>query len=85
MKKDRRSVAVEISTINSKAIDGSCSCPAEKSGYCNQVMVLLLELADYSLSRFISVPEKIACTNRLCQWGVPRETMQKAPVMGTAV
>ena len=85
MKKERRSVALELSTITSKAIDGSCSCPTGKSGYCNHVMALLLELADYSLSQFKSVPKKIACTNRLRQRGVPRETMQKAQVMETAV
>ena len=85
MKKEKRSVAVKLSTISSKVLDGSCSCPAGKSGYCNHVMALLLELADYSLSQFKSVPEEIACTSRLRQWGVPGETMQKAPVMETTV
>ena len=59
MKKEKRSVAVKLSTITSKVLDGSCSCPAGKSGYCNHVMALLLELADYSLSQFKSVPEKL--------------------------
>ena len=48
-------------------------------------MALLLERADYSLSQLKSVPEEIAFTSRLRQWGVPGETMQKAPVMETAV
>ena len=85
MKKEKRSVAVKLSTISSKGLDGSCSCPAGKSGYCIHVMALLLELADYSLSQFKFVPEEIACTSRLRQWGVPGETMQKAPVMETTV
>ena len=34
--------------------------------------------------RVKSVPEEIACTSRLRQWGVPGETMQKAPVMETS-
>ena len=34
-----------------------CSCPAGKSGYCNHVMALLLELADYSLRGLKRVPE----------------------------
>ena len=85
IKKEKRSVAVKLSTITSKLLDGICFCPARKSGYCNHVMALLLELADYSLSQFKSVPEEIACTSRLCQWGVPGETMQKAPVMETTV
>ena len=35
--------------------------------------------------RVKSVPEEIACRSRLHQWGVPGETMQKAPVMETTV
>ena len=48
-------------------------------------MALLLELAEYSMRQFKSVPEGIFCTSRLRQWGVPGETMQKAPVMETTV
>ena len=43
MKKEKRSVAVKLSTIITKVIDGSYSCPAGKSGYCNLLMGLLLE------------------------------------------
>ena len=71
MKMEKRLVAVKPSTKTSKVIDGCCFCPAGKSGYCNHVMELLLELADYSLSQFESVPEENACTSRLCQWGIP--------------
>ena len=85
MKKERRPVTVKLSTIISKVIDRRSSCPSGKSGYCNHVMALLLEIADYSLSQFKSVPEEIACTNRLCQWGVPGETIQKPPVMETTI
>ena len=86
MKKKKRSVAVELSTTSSKVLDGCCSCPGRKSGYYNHVMALLLELADYSLSQFKSVAEVIFCTSRLFhQWGIPEETMQKAPVMETTV
>ena len=67
MKKEKRLVTVKSSTITSKVLDGSCSCPAGKSGYCNHVIALLLELADYSLSQFKSVPKEIACTSRLRQ------------------
>ena len=85
MKKEKRSAAVKLTTITGKVLDGSCSYPAGKRGYCNHVMALLLELADYSLSQFKSVPEEIACTSKLRQWGVPGETTQKAPVMETNV
>ena len=71
--------------ITSKVIDGSCSCPARKSGYCNHVMALLLELAEYSLSEFQSVSKGIIFTSKFLKWVVPGETMQKAPVMETAV
>ena len=47
-------------------------------------MGLLLELADYSLCQFRSVSQD-ACTSRIRQWDVPGETMQKTPVMETAV
>ena len=59
MKKEKRSVAVKLSTMTSKVLDGSCSCPARKSGYCNRMMALLLKLADYSLSQFESVSKEI--------------------------
>ena len=67
MKKEKRSVAVKLCTTTRKVLDGSCSCPAGKSGYCNHVMALLLELADYSLRQLKSVPEGIVCTSRLRQ------------------
>ena len=54
VKNEKRSAAVKLTTITSKVLDGNCSCPARKSGYCNHVMALLLELADYSLSQFNS-------------------------------
>ena len=59
--------------------------PSSESGYCNYVMALLLELAEYSLSEFQSVPKGITSTSKFCQWVVPRETLQKVPVMETAV
>ena len=57
MKKEKRSVHVKLITTNSKVIDDSCSC---KSGYCNHVRVLLLEITDYSLSKIKYAPEEIA-------------------------
>ena len=83
MKKEKRLVTVKSSTITSKVLDGSCSCPAGKSGYCNHVIALLLELADYSLSQFKSVPKEFACTSWLRQWGVPRETIANSNSNGS--
>ena len=68
MKKEKRFVNVSLSISTGEVIEGSCSCPAGNSGYCNHVMALLLEIADYSLSQLKEVPDEIACTSRLRQW-----------------
>ena len=68
MKKEKRSVHVKLITTNGKVIDDSCSCKTGKSGYCNRVRVLLLEITDYSLRRIKYAPEEIACISRLLQW-----------------
>ena len=83
MKKEKRSVAVKLSTITSKVLDSSCFFPAGKSEYCSHVIALLLELADYSLSQFKSVPKEFACTSWLRQWGVPRETIANSNSNGS--
>ena len=38
MKKEKRSIAVKLSTIASKVFNDSCPCPAWKSGYYNHVI-----------------------------------------------
>ena len=71
MKKDFRKVFIKLSQTNGEVQQGYCTCPAGLSGYCNHVMALLLEVADYSLNQLKSVPEEITCTSRLRQWGIP--------------
>ena len=85
MKKEKRNVTVSISRKYSNVVKGQCSCPAGKSGYCNHVMALLLELADYSLNQLTTILEEISCTSRLRQWGVPGQASYKSPVMETTV
>ena len=85
MKKEKRNVSVTLNRVNREVHTARCSCPAGLSGYCNHVMALLLEVADYSLNQLSTVPEEIACTSRICQWGVPGEASNKAPVMDTVV
>ena len=63
MKKDLRKVFVSINRATSMVSSADCSCPAGKSGYCNHVMALLLELADYSLRGLKKFPEEKACTS----------------------
>ena len=86
MKKDLGKVFVSISRATSMVSRADCSCPAGKSGYCNHVMVLLLELADYSLRELKKIPEEKACANVARQWGIPgNKDLPKAPVMSTTI
>ena len=85
MKKDKRNVYVEIDKTSGEVHVGSCNCPAGKSGYCNHVMALLFEIADYSFHGLKHAPEEIACTSRLKQCGVPGEASHKKPVALTTV
>ena len=41
--------------------------PAGNSTYCNHVMGLLFEIADYSLHKLSRVPEETSCASRLRQ------------------
>ena len=83
-KKDLRKVFIRINRATSMVSSADCSCPAGKSGYCNHVMALLLELADYSLRGLKKVPEEKACTSVARQWGIPgNKDLPKAPVMST--
>lgn len=85
MKKEKRNIVVHLHRRTGKVVKGDCSCPAGKSSYCNHIMALLLELADYSSNQLKTVPEEVACTSRGRQWGVPGETSVKAAVMDTTV
>jgi len=74
MKKEIRSMSVSLNKENSNVVSVSCTCPAGKSGYCNHVMALLFEIAEYSLKQLQSVPEEFACTSQSRRWGVPPST-----------
>ena len=68
-------------------ISGQCNCPAGECGYCQHVMALLFEIAEYSLKGLKIIPKEIPCTSRIRQWGNPLNVDQapKAPVMNTTV
>jgi hypothetical protein len=86
MKKDIWEVTVHISQNSSQVIYACCSCPAGMSGYCNHVMALLLELADYSTKLLKKVPTEISCTSKQRQWGIPGEKKRyKAPIMSSII
>ena len=61
MKKLSRHVVVHINRRTSNVEKARCNCPAGLSGYCNHVMALLLELAEYSLNSLSFIPEELAC------------------------
>ena len=86
MKKEKRRVIVKLNRKNAKVESGSCTCPARNSAYCNHVMGLLFEIADYSLRQLIKVPEDISCTSRFRQWGAPDEKYTpKSPIIQNVV
>ena len=49
MKKEIRSMDVGINKVNCDIVFGKCCCPVGESGYCNHIMVLLFQIAYYSL------------------------------------
>lgn len=62
------------------------NCKAGKSGYCNHVMCLLLELARFSIEEFDRIPEELSCTSTSRKWGIPGEKgLPKEPIMNTSV
>ena len=65
MEKAKRNVLVHVSRRTSLVEKASRTCPAGKSGYCNHVMGLLHELAEYSLNSLEKVPPEKACTSQL--------------------
>ena len=86
MKNEYRQVKLNLCIETGNVIDAVCSCPAGLSGYCNHVMALLIELADYSLNQLNEVPEEIACTSKLRQWGIPSKHCNvKEPVMNKTI
>ena len=57
-----RNVRMQLCKRTGEVYKAICSCPAGKSGYCNHVMALLYEIAEYSLNQLTEVPqEKSLC------------------------
>lgn len=69
MKREVRALEIILNKENGQVEQASCNCPAGNSGYCNHVMALLFELADFSLHQIKTVPDDIACTSGSRQWG----------------
>ena len=86
MKQLFRNVSVTLDRHSGAVCKAFCDCAAGRSGYCNHVMALLLQLASFSLTGITTVPDKVACTSMARQWGIPGEKdSKKAPVMSTSI
>ena len=86
MKKEYRNIKVQLCKRTGEVHKATCSCPAGKSGYCNHVMALLYEIAEYSLNRLTEIPKEKACTSILRKWGVPgNKEAVKETVMRTTL
>ena len=86
MKREIRSLEVGMKKVNGDIIFAKCSCPACESGYCNHIMALLFETADYSLHQLILIPEENACTSMARRWGLlSANSSAKQPVMDIAI
>jgi len=86
MKKEFRDIEIVINKLSSNVISAKCTCPAGKSSYCNHIMALLLELADYSLNQYIEVPSETSCTSKSRQWGIPsKNKVFKDPISFTVI
>ena len=57
MKKEFCNIEISLSRSNGLVISGKCTCPAGNSSYCNRVMALLLEIANYPLNELKVAPK----------------------------
>ena len=77
-------VSLDWSTGSVTAV--KCFCHANYSSYCNHIMTLLFELADYTLNQLNCVPEQISSTSKNSQWGIPSEAQTfKDPIMKSPI
>ena len=86
MKKGLRNVRIQLCKRIGEVYKATCSCPSGKSGYCNHVMALLYEIAEYSLNQLTEVPQEKACKSVLRKMGVPgNKEVVKETVMRTSL
>ena len=69
MKKELRNVRIQLCKIIGEVYKATWLWPAGKSVYCNHVIALLYETAEYSLNHLTEVPQKKACISVLRKWG----------------
>ena len=74
MKKIKRDVVVTLTRKTSRVEKAKCSCPAGASSYCNNIIALLFEIADYPLKHLTEVLQEVSCTGQARKWGMPGES-----------
>ena len=72
-KREVHNLKTALDVQTGEVVNAHCTCKAGNSAYCNHIMALLFELADYSLHELDEVPEEAACTSRARAWGIPGE------------
>ena len=86
MKREFHLQQVSLFLDSGEVASSSCSCKAGKSGYCNHVMALLIEVAEYSLHQLKEIPEERACTEKARRWGIPGEKdFPKEAILSTSI
>ena len=86
MKKEYHCQTVTLQHESGDIISAYCTCKAGKSSYCNHIMALLLELAEYSLYELTDVRSEVACTSKARKWGIPGEKdFPKEPILSTTI
>ena len=84
--REERYISVSLDPITGFVTAAKCYCLAGNSGYCNHIMALLFELADYSLNQLDCVPEEISCKSKNRQWGIPSEAQTfKDPLIKSSI
>lgn len=79
-------ISVAFHQESGSVLYANCQCPSGKSGYCNHIMAMLMELAEYSLLQLARIPEEVACTSRAREWGIPRSlTGRNTPILDVTV
>ena len=77
---------VNLQLSSGDVLNAKCTCKTGKSSYCNHVMALPIEIADYYLHQLAEVPEEAACTERARSWGIPGERdFPKESVLVTSI
>ena len=84
-KKIKRDIVVTIPRKTSKVEKAKCSCLGGASCYCNHMIAVLFEIADYFLKGLTEVPQEVSFTSQARNYGIPGESDPfKEPIISFA-